>query len=891
MTMNVLSGSAAYVLLGGALSSSSSVATTDSGDILTAAVGIAKAQFTTPAATAPWETTQPSARADTVLKLKSLIDPPDSANKDLAATFALYKALDRLHTLAAGAAKAGLSDGSRAAMAARFTSGLAEVQGFIAGADVEKLRLGFGSPQWNLQSVALPKTAASVKGKGVADARESALTGLIGVTSLSVKLTKSGRTDTVIVPLDGGAPTLDRVAAALNSAMSSIQLTKADGTPQTTPDGLPIARYLSQFAVEKQPDGKWGLSLSGVSTETVSLDQPDAGNAVVVATGTTMLDAPGRARVLRFDVGDDKLQPHAMATINATDRDASARAKLQSTAKTAPAPVMAATRASSVVVSPDGSSFVIGTSAGDMGAHLSDGRDRLVLTKLDSEGRTLWQRTLGGTGPTDGASVALAPDGGVIVAGSTTAKLTSLDQLNGKDAFVAGFAVDGTPRFTTQLDSRAEDGATALAVGGDGSIYVGGTVSGALPGQTGAGAQDGFVTRLNADGKILARAQFGGSGKDGVAALAIGADGTVLIASNEDGQAMLRGADPATLAIGDVVSLGAGRAASIAVDAASGAIAIGGSSAGDGTVTQLDAQLSVLNKSLLASAKDDRVDSLTWLDGELFAAGRSSGDLGGNAIGATDGFVARIGSDGAVGDIQRFGTIGGRTEPVTVAAAPKGAAVLGAIGLHRGALNAPESMALTAQTNVRTGDSFRLRVGTGALRTVTIAENETMASLAKKVSLLLGTAGKATALSLSAGTTLKIEASKTARIEVRAGPDGQDALSKLGLAPAQLEQPKISAGGKTPIVTPGGTFSLDLDRALSLGKVSDATFAQTRIEAAMSTIQSAARSLYWSDTKAQIVNDAALHRSGSAPPGASAKLKNYQQALARLTAMNTGTSL
>ena len=123
MTINVLSGTAAYVLLGGSLSSSSAASRTDVADIVTAAVGIAKAQFTTPAATAPWESPQPSVRTDTVLKLKSLIDAPTSANKDLAATFALYKALARLHALAVGAAKAGLSNGNRTAMAARFSAG------------------------------------------------------------------------------------------------------------------------------------------------------------------------------------------------------------------------------------------------------------------------------------------------------------------------------------------------------------------------------------------------------------------------------------------------------------------------------------------------------------------------------------------------------------------------------------------------------------------------------------------------------------------------------------------------------------------------------------------------------------------------------------------------
>jgi hypothetical protein len=303
--------------------------------------------------------------------------------------------------------------------------------------------------------------------------------------------------------------------------------------------------------------------------------------------------------------------------------------------------------------------------------------------------------------------------------------------------------------------------------------------------------------------------------------------------------------------------------------------------AGDALVTQLDSNLSAPVATRLGGTGDDRVDSLTWLDGKLYAGGRTKSDLGGAAVGTGDGFVAVIAPDGAATAVKRFGTPGGRTEPVMVAGAPNGAAALGALGLRRGAIDGPESTLLVAQTAVRAGDSFRLRAGNGPERTITIAATETMATLAAKVNRVLGLEGKATAPSLSTGVSLRIEASKTGRVELLAGPDGSDALARLGLAPARLQRPKVAGDGDS-IVTPGGAFSLGLDPALTLGDQKNAERALSRVESAIGTVQSATRSLYWSDLKAQLVDDAAFGKSKGVPAAASARLDNYRQALARL---------
>jgi len=877
MAIDSLNGAAALSLLGWSAATASG--TIDG--VETAAVRRARAAFTTPAVIAPWDApaATASARAESVLAMKALIDPATARDPDLATAFTAFKALDRLKTLAASAAKPGLADSSRSALNARFEKGMAEVQAFLAAADTDKLRIAFGKSQWNAQSVAIPKGAATVKNPGVAETRDAVIPAFTGAEILTVALTKAGRTDTVTAALNGQPPTLDNIAAALNTAIASVQLQRADGSIQTTPEGNPISRYISRFEVEKQADGKWGLTLKGVETESVALDQQGAGDALVVATGSTILDAPTASRLLRIEANAGLAQK-ALGPIDAVDRAASARAAMEATAKKPAAPVMAATRTAAVAVDAQGFSYVVGTTAGDMGAQLSDGQDRLFLAKLDSEGRTMWRRTLGVGGAAEGASVVVMPDGGVAVAGSTTGKLGAADRLAGRDSFVARFAADGTPGFVTQLDTRAEDRATALAVGADGSLYVGGRVDGALPGQTAAGGGDAFVVRLDSAGKVQSRAQFGTAGTDSVAALAVEADGSLLVATNGPGGATLRRAAGGDLsAIGPAAAIG-GAATSLAVDPVTGAIAVAGQDGGDALVTQLDANLGGAVATRLGGAGDDRVDSLAWLDGTLYAGGRTKSDLGGAAVGSGDGFVATIAADGVAAAVKRFGTPGGRTEPVMIAGAPGGAAALGALGLRRGAIDRPESKLLTAQTTIRAGDSFRIRAGSGAERTITIAATETMATLAAKVARVLGTEGKATALSLTSGVSLRIEASKTGRVELLAGPAGSDALARLGMAPARLERPKASE--KDAIVTPGGSFSLDLDPALTLADEKNAGKALARIEAAIATVQSATRSLYWSDVKAQIVNDAALGKSKGVPAGTTARLDNYRQALARL---------
>ena len=89
------------------------------------------------------------------------------------------------------------------------------------------------------------------------------------------------------------------------------------------------------------------------------------------------------------------------------------------------------------------------------------------------------------------------------------------------------------PSFIRQVGSALEDGATALTVGPDDAIYVGGYVKGRMAGAAGSiGGTDGYVMKFGATGTRAWTRQFGGAGEDKVASLAIGDDGSLIVASS-----------------------------------------------------------------------------------------------------------------------------------------------------------------------------------------------------------------------------------------------------------------------------------------------------------------------------------------------------------------------
>ncbi|MFT4057278.1 MAG: hypothetical protein QM681_22430 [Novosphingobium sp.] len=901
--LSVLGGTSAYSSYQSSLASSDSVAVT-----------AAKKAFTTPETTAPWldalgTDTATSAQVAAVKRLASIIDADgDSSLEDLPdvqTAFTTYKALENLRILAQAGTSKTISATERAALQKSFAQGLADLQGYLSSADTDLLELGFGSVTSSTRTLGVEARYATgaVAGTGVSTTRAAPVEGLTGSEIFQVTLTRGTTSEVVSVDLsqtDTQPPTLDSVAAALNAAIGAKIATNASGTPILDAEGNTTSQWKSNFTVEKT-DGKWGLVFNPSGIEKVSIDQVAAGDALMVASGETTTisgtKSPTSANVYRIEDLAGSLTWERLSKINAVDTDATARAaasaaataKSTSTelAEDADYTVVSATAANAIATDADGYSYIVGTTAGDMGTQTGDGTDDLFLTKVDSEGTVVWQRNLGAAGTASGAAVTIAPNGEIVVAGTVSGAFNGSDDTQ-TDLLVSRFNTKGEELSSTSIRQVGNETASAVTVGNDGSIYIAGRSS------TGGG--DAVIVRLDAAGKMQERRTIDSGGSDSVSALAIDADGNLLALTNEKGVATLRKIAAGSLStdLGSV-ALGTASAKAIAVSD-SGQIAVVGTTSAalngaqvnglsggtDAFVTLIEPDFSSTLTSYIGTDSADQADSVAYLNGALYVGGRTAGTLGDAKTGSVDGFVARIDpADGSVQTVSQWGQRSSAVEPVRITAVAGGATgALGALGLHRGVLNQQSTGDLVTETSLRVGDSFKISVDGEAARTVTIEKGETMTSLAAKIRKITGTDATITTPFTDGASSLKIDVKSGHTLELIAGADGSDALGKLGLDPIRLVPSKV-LDPKAAKVTPGGRFNLGLSSALTLTDATTASTALSKVQSALSMIQSAYRSLYWDSGKASIVDGTVSSSGGSAYQ--QAKLASYQAALSRLT--------
>lgn len=912
MTVNLSNSLGALSLLTGSSLSDLGYDTTTT-TVESKAVRLAKAQFTTVATTPPWKeaasTLPESSQVAAIKAMKTIIDSAatgvDALPNDVQTTFTAYKALDRLQLLAQTAAASTTGSATRATLQKTFAKGLADLQSYLATAPSDKVELDFGTPTRRAESVKVTTPDAYEKQfTGIVSTRDAALPGLTGTEKFQITLSKPGATaDVVTVDLSTGPqpPTLDSMVDAMNAAIKAIPAKNADGTVQTNTDGSVKSRWLSSFEAVKNGD-KWGFQLDTPSgVERVAIDQVDAPDALMVASGQTALDAPTATKVFRFDDPTGAMSRKTLATISGYDAAASAAkallpddgtTKITATSTAASGAtesrdialttddVYANTDAKGIVTDAQGFSYVVGTTSGDLDTHKIAGSQDLFLTKMDSEGKVVWQRELGASGSAQGAAISLAADGSVVVAGTINGSFDGAT--TDGDMLVARFSASGDEKFSTVVRQYGADQANAVAVGSDGSIYVGGKS---------AQGSDAFLARIDSSGKLAERRVIADAGNESVTSLAIGSDGNVVALVNNDGVAQVRKFQAGALAtdLGSI-DLGSMDARALAVGA-DGTIAVGGAVTSgtnrDGFVSRIDAGLTSASTTMLATTGDDQVDSVTFLDGQIYAGGRTTGALGSARTGAVDGFVSRIDAGtGAVASTTQFGSTALRTEPVRVSAAAGGASVLGSLGLNRGTLNPETSTLLTTQTNLRAGDEFSIAVAGGTAKKITIKADDTLASLATRIRAVTGVNATVTTPTIDGATTLRIEAKTNSKVELIAGAAGKDALDKLGIEPQRLSIPYV-AGTYDPKVSPGGTFGLDLSEGLNISTAADASAALKKISSAVSMSQTAYRSLYWDDAKAKLADGTT---STSTNAQISKQLANYQAALSRLTSTSTSST-
>lgn len=176
--------------------------------------------------------------------------------------------------------------------------------------------------------------------------------------------------------------------------------------------------------------------------------------------------------------------------------------------------------------------------------HHGGGHDAFVASIDGATGSLRFSTCLGGSEDDEARAIASRGTGVFALAGETTSPDFPLlnplqgEPAGGADAFLAVVTIDGTNMpFATLLGGSGDEAASAVAVGRNGSLLVAGATDSAdLPlraaGQPSpAGGADGFLLRIDGSWSSLAQGTLlGGSGDDGILALAEDASGAPVVA-------------------------------------------------------------------------------------------------------------------------------------------------------------------------------------------------------------------------------------------------------------------------------------------------------------------------------------------------------------------------
>jgi hypothetical protein len=880
--------------------------------------------------TPPWDEAQPSQLAENaaILSTTNFIDPTtaqlsaasqssSTASEDNQNLFTLYNAFNSLTQLASLAQQSGATAGQLAGYDSRFQTGLQQVESFVKSTTFNNFTLQTQTPSASVTGTAsVPFAPIDYSGGTVVtDANLSnALPGVSASQSFDVSVTKGGTSTDVPIDLSQiqGPLTLGNIVDYANQQLSGAGFTTRFSTAMTSGSindtstatwGVQIQQGAGETIALSSTQATPSLYLagsSGIATPTISTTTNSSGTSVT----TTPADQQGRLVQL------DNLSSTPQVVSN-----------------TAVDPSSGDTTAQSSVVDANGDVYVLGNATGNFGSDLNQGTQGVYLNKYDSQGNLQWTQLVSGTGSASAYSMALNPQGGVVIAGSTTSNLATTGISNGNnDSFVASYDSSGDQNWLTQVPTLNANQANAVTVDAQGNVTIGGSVTGTIgSGQTSSGGSDAYVATLNSGGSITSENQFGTTGSDQVSALATTASGNLVVASVQNGQGILSeytGTDTSAAPAWQI-NLGNVQNGSISGVTVSGnqiyvtGTTSNGNLTADGQATVANASTGGTNAfvfnatdqgtsatanyvSYVGNSGSSQSNGVTvGSDGTVYLAGTTTGTFTGqtrNVAAVNNAFVAAIGSGGAVQWTQQFGGSDGQSTGSAVAINPTGSSVLNNLGLPTGTVTTAQSVYLQSTTSLQTGDSFQIQIeGTGGSSgTVTIGQDETLQSLANQINDVLLTKGKASVTYANGGETLKIAVNPGVTANLVPGPSGFDALSRLGIAAGTLTAPAKS-GSTTTDTSSGSTptkpvYGLDFNpTGLNLSSSTSAGAANAEMQNVANIIQNIYQQTNTPAATASTTPDA--DANGTAPSYLTSQLSNYSTALSLLSSSSSSSAL
>jgi hypothetical protein len=784
--------------------------------------------------------------------------------------FALYNAVNNLSYLATMAKRDGTTDGQRAGYNTRFQSGMDALEKYISSTDFNNFALQAQQPAASVTASAKVSSATfSYLSATLADgnAIDSALPGLSKTDKFTVSVTKDGTQQDIAIDLSkvDGDLTMSNLVSYVNDQLKAAGVTSRFKKTMTAGDitaTTKVDKGKQAYSLEVVPGTNEQVSLAAASTPSLYVS---ATTGTTTATKDTAVDNQGRLiKISDLDSG------------NPTSDYARTMAPSDGTST-----------ASSTVVDSSGNIYMLGTTTGDLGSELNQGDQDVYLTKYDTAGNVMWQRMVGTTGSADAGAIALNPNGGVTIVGSSTAPVTTTSLSNTKsDSFAAQYDTNGNQTWITQIPTLNQNSAASVSVDNSGNVFIGGTTANVIgSGQVNQGGTDAYLAKISNKGKILSENQFGTSGSDTVSATTVTAAGDLVVASVQDGHAILTkytGGDTSQTAwTYDMGTLGNGGAvsglsvkdgkiyvsgttsnANLNATTVAGTAASGGTDAFLFSATDEGAVADNAKLTFLGTAVNDKGAALTiGSDGTVYVAGTTSGTFAGNSTiekNTTNMFVASVATDGSVNWVRQYGGKDGQSIGSGVAFAANGSSVLDSLGLPSGQVQGKQDSSLTNNTTLRPGDFFKVQIEGDAGRTfkITIDKGETLTTLCTKLNAQFGSKGKASVSYASGGASLKIEVSPGVTAKLIAGTNdvvvpgdpkkgtsattvkgaaANDALGRLGIAEQTLSKPADSKS--TDTTDTNGTYALGLPPNLDITTTSGAGAARAQLLNVLSAIQ------------------------------------------------------
>ncbi|VAV88591.1 regulatory protein FlaEY [hydrothermal vent metagenome] len=804
-----------------------------------------------------------------------------AAPEDQKKLFALYQGLRRLSALGIEAADKTVVDSRRRFLDRRLGEGIAQLESFLAKTDFEELSFLKGAKASKADStLAIERNRADYVTGVVYDGTfDDVVPSLAG--NVQFTITAKRVTGDVVVNVDlagmGATPrTLDNVADFINTQLSS-------------------AGLFSTFKREKigEPDengiiagNQFGFKILGSSVEPLEFSTSSSSAAIYVA-GISGIDDTQTARFSKYD-GEAAGAP---AIDFSTRLEAAADANTE----------FLATK-----IGANGEIYAIVRSDGAVAGLTPQGEDDIYLVRYDSAGKTVFTRGLGAVGDVDVNALAIGADGSINIAGKVSGVLGNTTQLGGTDSFVAKYDANGKEQFIKRFGVSTDDQANTITLAADGTIFVAGSTTGALTG-TANGATDAYIRALDSSGNTLFTRQFGTAADESVKAIALDANGDLLVASEENGVGKLarfgvvNGTDPAIWQT-DLGALDAGSISSINVNGT--AILVGGSAGAanglgagilspsgdrDGFLIRVDEDAGGVPQrqwtTFLGTASTDAISGIDTANGKLYATGTTTGNLPGGGIlnGTSNAFVSRFDlATGALEGTSQLGGAGGVATAAAIAIDPAGTSVLDVLGLPRGLAATFDSRVVAERSIARDGDSFQISVDGGPKRTVKLDDDDTYRALTFKINAVLILKGKSETVRGSVADTLRIEAAEGSTIELFAGPEGQDLLAALGIPEGVVQKEAKQQAGETSSAAPP-VYGLGLKSGLDLSTLTAATNTNTILDDALTKVRDAYRQLTLDPALKNLLNGGGNNSAnGPVPAYLTAQIANYSAGLARL---------